>query len=114
MSRKSILNFKAGKMTTSLQSNGKYLVEPDKRRGELHVVYVSGVSGNGVGGRVKLEWKDRRTKVRFCWCFVCFYLCVNVCNIVCVYHVRNLHKPALNLYLYIYIYKQHLRIQTNQ
>ena len=63
MCRKSILNFKAGKMTTSLQSNGKYLVEPDKRRGELHVVYVSGATGSG-GGRVKLEWKDRRTKVR--------------------------------------------------
>jgi len=73
MSRKSILNFKAGKMTTSLQSNGKYLVEPDKRRGELHVVYVSGVNGNGGGGgRVKLEWKDRRTKVRL-FCGVLYY-----------------------------------------
>ena len=49
-------------MTTTLQSNGKYLVEPDKRRGELLVVYVSGVGASG--GRVKLEWKDRRTKVR--------------------------------------------------
>ena len=83
-------------MTTTLQSNGKYLVEPDKRRGELHVVYVSGVAGsaNG-GGRVKLEWKDRRTKVR---CFVC--VCVLYCCVVCgAYHVRNLYKPALNLSL---------------
>lgn len=63
-------------MTTSLQSNGKYLVEPDKRRGELHIVYVSGVGTGGAagsgGGRVKLEWKDRRTKVR---CFVCVVYC---------------------------------------
>jgi len=67
-------------MTTSLQSNGKYLVEPDKRRGELHVVYVSGVNGgagSGTGGRVKLEWKDRRTKVR----------CILLCYIVGLYHV---------------------------
>jgi len=101
-------------MTTSLQSNGKYLVEPDKRRGELHVVYVSGVSGNGVGGRVKLEWKDRRTKVRYIVCVIvlCFVL---LCGL-CAYHVRNLHKPALNLYLniYIYIYIQTTLTHTNK
>ncbi len=47
-------------MNTTLQPNGKYLVEPDTRRGELHVVCAS-VPG-GAGGHVKLEWKDRRTK----------------------------------------------------
>ena len=82
-------------MTTSLQSNGKYLVEPDKRRGELHIVYVSGVASGG-SGRVKLEWKDRRTKVR---CFVVYICCVNVCNIVVHICEKKLYKPALNSYL---------------
>ncbi|KAL7514914.1 hypothetical protein ACHAXN_012188 [Cyclotella atomus] len=66
----SILNFKAGKMTTTIQPNGKYLVAPDTRRGELHVVFVRGTTtaggggsgGGGVGGHIQLEWKDRRTK----------------------------------------------------
>jgi hypothetical protein len=62
----SILSFKAGKMNTTLQPNGKYLVAPDPRRGELHVVWVSvpggGAGGAAAGGHVKLEWKDRRTK----------------------------------------------------
>lgn len=64
-----ILNFKAGKMTTTVQPNGKYLVAPDTRRGELHVVFVrgstsgaAGGSGGGGGGHIQLEWKDRRTK----------------------------------------------------
>ena len=35
-------------MTTTLRPNGKYLVEPDKRRGELHVVYVSVVYRRGI------------------------------------------------------------------
>ena len=68
-------------MTTSLQTNGKYLVEPDKRRGELHVVYVSGAggaSGVGGGGRVKLEWKDRRTKVRCIWCVWCIVVVLSI------------------------------------
>ena len=52
---KSILNFKAGKMSTTRQPNGKYLVTPDARRGELHLL-VDNNSG------LKIEWKDRRTK----------------------------------------------------
>ena len=64
---KSILSFKAGKMNTTLKPNGKYLVEPDARRGELHVVWVTGTAANtggtaGGGGHLKIEWKDRRTK----------------------------------------------------
>jgi 26S proteasome regulatory subunit N13 len=51
---KSILTFKAGKMTHVLQPNGKFLVSPDPRRGELNVVYEE-------NNPVKVEWKDRRT-----------------------------------------------------
>ena len=65
----SILSFKAGKMITTLKPNGKYLVEPDARRGELHVVWTttpaSGANAAAAlvaGGHLKLEWKDRRTK----------------------------------------------------
>ena len=58
----SILNFKAGKMNTTLKSNGKYLVEADTRRGELHVVYARGGGAAANGDHIKLEWKDRRTK----------------------------------------------------
>ena len=63
---KSILSFKAGKMNTTLKSNGKYLVEPDARRGELHVVWVTAAGATTTdttgGGHLKIEWKDRRTK----------------------------------------------------
>ena len=92
-------------MTTSLQPNGKYLVEPDKRRGELHVVYVSGATGGASGGgRIKLEWKDRRTKVR-CKCF-----CVLYC-VVCVCIVRRTYTNwPLNLYLLSYLL-QHTQYQ---
>lgn len=61
----SILRFKAGKMNTTLRPNGKYLVEPDARRGELHVVWAAAAAGGGggaAGGHLRLEWKDRRTK----------------------------------------------------
>jgi len=63
----SILSFKAGKMNTTLKPNGKYLVEPDSRRGELHVVWTAAAAGAasgaaGGGGHLKMEWKDRRTK----------------------------------------------------
>lgn len=60
-----IITFKAGKMNTSLKPNGKYLVEPDTRRGELHVVWTTtatGAASDNLGGHLKLEWKDRRTK----------------------------------------------------
>eukprot|EP00578_Thalassiosira_sp_NH16_P014887 CAMPEP_0181107008 /NCGR_PEP_ID=MMETSP1071-20121207/16839_1 /TAXON_ID=35127 /ORGANISM="Thalassiosira sp., Strain NH16" /LENGTH=244 /DNA_ID=CAMNT_0023190459 /DNA_START=76 /DNA_END=807 /DNA_ORIENTATION=- len=62
----SILSFRAGKMNTTLKPNGKYLVEPDARRGELHVVWTTtpsaGAGASGGGGTLKVEWKDRRTK----------------------------------------------------
>lgn len=73
----SILAFKAGKMVATLKSNGKYLVEPEGRQGEVHVVWtslpttratatveesvVSNV-GEGEGGHLKIEWRERRTK----------------------------------------------------
>lgn len=69
---KSILSFKAGKMNTTLQPNGKFLVEPDTRRGELHVVWQSSASSAGTSagdtnnnannGTLRIEWRDRRTK----------------------------------------------------
>eukprot|EP00581_Thalassiosira_minuscula_P016346 CAMPEP_0183712120 /NCGR_PEP_ID=MMETSP0737-20130205/7354_1 /TAXON_ID=385413 /ORGANISM="Thalassiosira miniscula, Strain CCMP1093" /LENGTH=525 /DNA_ID=CAMNT_0025940699 /DNA_START=119 /DNA_END=1696 /DNA_ORIENTATION=- len=46
----SILSFKAGKMNTTLRPNGKYLVEPDGRRGELHVVWVASPSSSSTSG----------------------------------------------------------------
>ena len=52
-------------MNTTLKPNGKYLVEPDARRGELHVVWVTAAATTGTGaggGHLKIEWKDRRTK----------------------------------------------------
>lgn len=62
----SILQFKAGKMNTRLKPNGKYLVEPDARRGEMHVVWTTTPAAAGqattAGGHLKIEWKDRRTK----------------------------------------------------
>ena len=67
---KSILSVKAGKMNTTLQPNGKYLVGPDTRRGELHVVWQSSASSAGTSaggdtnnnGTLRIEWRDRRTK----------------------------------------------------
>uniref|UniRef100_A0A7S2GWZ2 Pru domain-containing protein n=1 Tax=Helicotheca tamesis TaxID=374047 RepID=A0A7S2GWZ2_9STRA len=74
---KTILTFKAGKMKTELQPNGKYLVSPDPRRGTLSLVWTANSSppsgGNSSGnnsnsnnsnsgGLLKLEWKDRRTR----------------------------------------------------
>ena len=60
-------------MNTTLQPNGKFLVEPDTRRGELHVVWQSSVSSAGTSagggtnnnannGTLRIEWRDRRTK----------------------------------------------------
>lgn len=57
-------------MIATLQPNGKFLVEPESRLGELHVVWTastmlgeSAISTVGEGGGyVKIEWRDRRTK----------------------------------------------------
>jgi hypothetical protein len=72
----SILSFRAGKMNATFKPNGKYLVEPDMRRGEIHVVYctppsssasmnpllASNATANDATATLKLEWRDRRTK----------------------------------------------------
>ncbi|KAL9183946.1 hypothetical protein ACHAXT_002032 [Thalassiosira profunda] len=62
----SILSFKAGKMTTTLKPNGKYRVEPDLRRGELHVVWTTASStattAGSPAGHLQIEWRDRRTQ----------------------------------------------------
>eukprot|EP00567_Pseudictyota_dubia_P013504 CAMPEP_0197446254 /NCGR_PEP_ID=MMETSP1175-20131217/11244_1 /TAXON_ID=1003142 /ORGANISM="Triceratium dubium, Strain CCMP147" /LENGTH=125 /DNA_ID=CAMNT_0042977335 /DNA_START=30 /DNA_END=404 /DNA_ORIENTATION=+ len=58
-------------MKTELQPNGKYLVTPDNRRGQVNLVWQaqpssgsggSGSGGGGGGGVLKFEWKDRRTR----------------------------------------------------
>ena len=64
-------------MTTTLKPNGKYRVEPDLRRGELHVVWTAASStatGTGTAasattggsgspaGHLQIEWRDRRTQ----------------------------------------------------
>lgn len=66
---KTLLSFKAGKMNAERQSNGKFLVKPDPRRGTLDVTWTpvshgrdSGSSNNNNNGMLKLEWKDRRTR----------------------------------------------------
>mmetsp|Transcript_3677 Transcript_3677/g.7490 ORF Transcript_3677/g.7490 Transcript_3677/m.7490 type:complete len:446 (-) Transcript_3677:1092-2429(-) len=69
VNEKSILTFKAGKMTTELRPNGKYLVTPDTRRGEINLVWstaaatgrTSNNNNNSNGGHLKVEWRDRRT-----------------------------------------------------
>ena len=63
----SILSFKAGKMNATFKPNGKYLVEPDSRRGEIHVVYCTAppnatAASSASAATLKLEWRDRRTK----------------------------------------------------
>mmetsp|Transcript_9045 Transcript_9045/g.12873 ORF Transcript_9045/g.12873 Transcript_9045/m.12873 type:complete len:502 (+) Transcript_9045:89-1594(+) len=61
---KTILSFKAGKMTAIKQPNGRYLVTPDNRRGTLNVTWASfpGSARNSTAGELKLEWMDRRTR----------------------------------------------------
>jgi hypothetical protein len=61
-------------MIATLKPNGKFLVEPESRLGELHVVWTStrastmlgesaiSTVGEGGGGYVTIEWRDRRTK----------------------------------------------------
>ena len=63
----SVLSFRAGKMNATFKPNGKYLVEPDMRRGEIHVVHCSTPSNGAsatatAAATLKLEWRDRRTK----------------------------------------------------
>ncbi len=50
--------------------NGKYLVTPDTRRGEINLVWSTAAAtggsrnnnnNNSNGGHLKVEWRDRRT-----------------------------------------------------
>jgi len=66
---KPILSFKAGKMTAAIQSNGKYLVSPDQRRGTISLSWQpssssssSTSSSSSNAGMLKFEWTDRRTR----------------------------------------------------
>lgn len=72
---KTILSFKAGKMNTTLQPNGKYLITPDPRRGTIGLSWhstgassssttnnSSGSSSSNNTGILKFEWTDRRTR----------------------------------------------------
>lgn len=65
---KTILRFKAGKMNTTLQPNGKYLITPDPRRGTISLSWQSsGSSSSNSGssnGILKFEWTDRRTRTQ--------------------------------------------------
>jgi len=49
------VSFKAGKMKMELQENGKYWVTPDKRRGQVQLVWSN-------DQELKWEWMDRREK----------------------------------------------------
>jgi len=67
---KPILEFKAGKLTTARQPNGKYLVSPDQRRGTISLSWhtapsstsTSASSTADANGMLKFEWIDRRTR----------------------------------------------------
>lgn len=59
---KTILSFKAGKMNTERQPNGKYMVSPDSRRGEINLVWTTtNAAPSSSGGSLTVQWKDRRT-----------------------------------------------------
>lgn len=58
---KTILTFKAGKMTTAIQPNGKYLVTADPRRGQISLVFHTPVRPATIP-TLKFEWRDRRTR----------------------------------------------------
>ena len=59
---KTIMSFKAGKMNTELQPNGKYMVSPDSRRGEINIVWTTTSNNSSAsGGQLTVVWKDRRT-----------------------------------------------------
>jgi len=51
-----VLSFKAGKMDMALQDNGKYMVTPDPRRGQVQLVWER------TSSCLKWEWYDRRAK----------------------------------------------------
>lgn len=66
---KTIISMKAGKMEHTVQPNGKYLVSPTNRRGQINFIWKgnnsanSGMNaGNRGAGMLKFEWQDRRTK----------------------------------------------------
>ena len=56
---KTLLSFKAGKMTATMQPNGKYLIQPDARRGLIQVLWTT-LPASSAG--LKIDWKDRRTQ----------------------------------------------------
>lgn len=58
---KTLLSFKAGKMTEELQPDGRYLITADPRRGTIEVNWTASSSSSS-SGTLKLEWKDRRTR----------------------------------------------------
>jgi len=64
---KTILSFKAGKMTTELQPDGKYLVTGDPKRGEISMIYHTAAQSSSSSTTtstptLKLEWRDRRSR----------------------------------------------------
>merc|ERR1740122_293944 len=70
---KTILNFKAGRMTTELLPNGKYLVNGDPKRGEISVIYnsspastttTSSSNNTATTPTINFEWKDRRSRTK--------------------------------------------------
>lgn len=71
---KTILSFKAGKMNTTLQPNGKYLITPDPRRGTITLSWHSSGASSSTNnsssssgsnnGILKFEWTDRRTRTQ--------------------------------------------------
>lgn len=58
---KTLLTFKAGKMTTAIQPNGKYLVTADPRRGQISLIFHTPVRP-ATTPTLKFEWRDRRTR----------------------------------------------------
>lgn len=61
---KTLLSFKAGKMTAERQPDGKFLVTADPRRGTIEVNWIASSSSNSSSssGQLKIEWRDRRTR----------------------------------------------------
>jgi len=60
---KEIITLKAGRMTTELQPNGKYMVTGDPKRGDISLTYHSSTSSSAsTTPTLKWEWKDRRNR----------------------------------------------------